>query len=353
MRLVMTEGPIEFEPQRIADEIGEAGGLLRRAQSAFLADLSESRAFRRLERRRRRSARIRTFAAIGTLAMAAGGLTAWFHQEAFRNTSSAQAEPLPAAPSAFKAEPEKPLAVPASLASNTAVVSSTSRKETRTRELVGVTVPTPAVAAPQQAVPSEAQCQEEYKARAFQRAADCFRARTSGAGVEAEVAFYRAARIQAESLNDPRRALALIDEHRARFPAGVMRGEVELLRVRSLNQSGRYDDALSTSEALLGTPAGRALSSELHLLRGQIFQDRKRNCAAAASEFVALIGEPGRLGDEAELRRAGCLEELGRSSDARLAYQQYLRRNNPISADKARQRLSLLENAASDEGGVR
>lgn len=352
MRLVMTEGPIEFEPQRIADEIGEAGGLLRRAQQSYLADLSESRAFRRLERRRRRNAQIRIFAAVGTLALAAGGLTAWFHQEAFRNTESAQAEPLPLAPSAFH-EPAKPLAVPASVASTATIVSGTIRKEPRARELAGATAPAPSLAASQQALPSEAQCQKEYQARAFQQAADCFRSRTSGAGVEAEVALYRSARIHAESLGDPRKALSLIDEHRSRFPQGVMRGEVELLRVRSLNQSGRYDDALSVSEALLGTQAGRTLSSELHLVRGQIFQDRKRNYAAAASEFVALIGEPGRLGDEAELRRASCLEQLGRSSDAVLAYRQYLRRSNPSSAEKARQRLSLLESAANDEGGVR
>jgi hypothetical protein len=87
-------------------------------------------------------------------------------------------------------------------------------------------------------------------------------------------------------------------------------------------------------------------------LRGQIFQDRRQNYAAAASEFVALMGEPGRLGDEAELRRAECLERLGRASDARLAYQQYLRRDNPISADKARKRLASLEGGSSEQGGV-
>ena len=58
------------------------------------------------------------------------------------------------------------------------------------------------------------------------------------------------------------------------------------------------------------------------------------------------------LAQAAELRRAECLERLGRSSDARLAYEQYLRRDNPISADKARRRLGSLEGGASDEGGV-
>jgi hypothetical protein len=349
MSLVMTDGPIEFEPQRIADEVGEAGGLLRDAKQAFLADLSESRAFRQLERRRVRAGRIRTFAAVATVAVAAGGATAWFHQAAFRNTSSAQAEPLPADASAFTAEPEEEIPVSAPRA---AAPSATEVKAERTSNRSRTVPSVSAVSSSPRVVPNEAECQAEYKARAFQRAADCFRSRTSGNDLAAEVATYRAARIHAESLGDPRGALLLLDEHRRRFPNGAMRGEVELLRVRSLNQSGRYDEALAASETLLGTPTGRALSSQLHLLRGQIFQDRRQDCAAAASEFVALMGEPGRLGDEAELRRAECLEKLGRATDARLAYQHYLRRDNPISADKARQRLGSLEGGSSDQGGV-
>ncbi len=350
MSLVMTDGPIEFEPQRIADEVGEAGSLLRGAEQAFLADLSESRAFRRLERRRVRAGRIRIFAAVASVALAAGGATAWFHQEAFRNTSSAQAEPLPPAPPAFTAEPEEFVPVSAPSAATPSVVQAkTGRSSVRSRAVPSAS----AVSSSATVVPSEAECQAEYSARAYQRAADCFRSRSAGNGLEAEVAMYRAARIQAEALGDARGALSLLDEHRRRFPDGAMRGEVELLRVRSLNQSGRYDEALAASEALLGTPTGRALSSELHLLRGRIFQDRRQDYAAAASEFVALMGEPGRLGDEAELRRAECLERLGRASDARLAYQHYLRRDNPVSADKARKRLDSLENESGEQGGVR
>ncbi len=174
----MTEGPAEFEPSRIADEVGEAGGLLRRAEQAFLADLSESRAFRRL----------------GVVVVAPqdsnlcrGGYaghggrraTAWFHQEAFRNTESAQAEPLPVVPSAFNREPEKPLAVPASVASTTASVSSTTRKEPRGRESPGDGSDTLACRVAASAAERGAG-QKEYQERAFLRAADCFRSRTLG-----------------------------------------------------------------------------------------------------------------------------------------------------------------------------
>jgi hypothetical protein len=60
------------------------------------------------------------------------------------------------------------------------------------------------------------------------------------------------------------------------------------------------------------------------------------------SELVALVGEPGERGDEAELRRARCLEKLGRSTDARAAYQHYLERPDARNGQEARRRLSDL-----------
>ena len=59
---------------------------------------------------------------------------------------------------------------------------------------------------------------------------------------------------------------------------------------------------------------------------------------------MALVGEPGVRGDEAELRRAACLEQLGRHQDAKKAYAQYLERENPAAAGRARERLQSLEN---------
>jgi hypothetical protein len=141
--------------------------------------------------------------------------------------------------------------------------------------------------------------------------------------------------------------LALLDEHKKRFPDGAMRGEVDWLRVQALERLGRLDDALGESEKLLATPAGRTLASELHMVRGRIY-DGRSDCGRAASEFVALVGEPGALGDEAELRRAECLEKLGRSDDAAAAYSQYLRRAEPKEAAKARDRLQALHEPSGE-----
>jgi tetratricopeptide (TPR) repeat protein len=122
-----------------------------------------------------------------------------------------------------------------------------------------------------------------------------------------------------------------------------MRGEVAWLRLQCLQAAGRLDEALTESEALLATPVGRTLASKLHFLRGRIYQDARHDCGRAVSEYVALVGELGRRGDEAELRRAECLEQLGRRDDAGTAYEQYLRRPDPAAEAKARERLAILQ----------
>jgi tetratricopeptide (TPR) repeat protein len=171
---------------------------------------------------------------------------------------------------------------------------------------------------------------------------ECFHALGQGSGLQAEVALYEAARLSEEYLHDAPRALRLLDAYERRFPGGKLRTEVEWLRVQSLERAGRLDEALNTSETLLATPSGRRIASDLHFLRGRIYQDKRGDCASAASEFVAMIGETGLRGDEAELRRAQCLEKLGRHDDAVAAYERYLRRPRPASETKARERLLLL-----------
>ncbi len=171
---------------------------------------------------------------------------------------------------------------------------------------------------------------------------DCFRAIASGSGLPAEVALYEAARLTSDSLHDAARALDLLAEHQLRFPSSALRIEVEWLRVRSLEHVGRLDEALSASEALLDAPGGRVLAPKLHALRGRIYGSTRHDCAHAVREYVALLGEPGSAGDDAEFRRAACLEQLERPDEARAAYQRYLDRRDPSHAEAARTRLSAL-----------
>jgi tetratricopeptide (TPR) repeat protein len=189
--------------------------------------------------------------------------------------------------------------------------------------------------------PDEPHCERLAAAGDSERAVGCFEALARGEGLAAEVASYKAARISAEALRDPKRALRLLDEHAARFPSGTMRGEVRWLRVRSLERAARYDEALNESEALLAAPEGRALSSDLHWLRAGIYEARN-DCQRAASELVSLVGDPGPRGDAAEMRRAACFERLGKSAEALVAYEKYLERSAPERADEARARVEAL-----------
>jgi tetratricopeptide (TPR) repeat protein len=189
---------------------------------------------------------------------------------------------------------------------------------------------------------TEAKCREWSAAGRTEKAIDCFRSVARGTGLEGEVALYEAARLTADGLHDPSRALGLLAEYDKRFTGGAMRGEAAWLRIRAQRDAGRFDEALAGSEALLASPEGRALASELHWLRGQIYQENRHDCASAVSELVALVGEPGERGDAAEVRRARCLEQLGRTDDAVAAYERYLARPEPRRASEAKSRLSAL-----------
>ena len=89
----------------------------------------------------------------------------------------------------------------------------------------------------------------------------------------------------------------------------------------------------------------------MHLLRGRIYAGERHECALALPEYVALLGEPGSAGDEAEFNRAQCLEQLHRPDEARAAYQRYLARPDARLAEAARVRLGALANSTPNSQG--
>jgi hypothetical protein len=350
----MSREPFEPDPRRIAQEVGVAGDLVRRADRAFGLDLSEARAWEGLKRRRRRALLFGTLPMAAALAIALGAAGA--RLRALHQADSVRIEPDPASVAAVERASEPQLQLQfesqsqgrAVLADRIDVVAS-SRASPPSPASPPSLPSLPSARAP--LAPSEARCQRLASAGDAEGAIECFLSLAQGSGVSADVALYWAARISADHSRDPLRTLALLDEHKKRFPDGAMRGEVEWLRVRVLDRLGRFDEALGESERLLATPAGRTLASELHMVRGRIYQDAANDCAHAASEFVALVGEPGPLGDEAELRRAECLEKLGRPGQAAAAYSQYLRRATALHAAKVRERLQSLEAQGIDPEG--
>jgi tetratricopeptide (TPR) repeat protein len=325
----MSHEPPPENPPPLRDEPGAAGALLREGEAAFRRGLDESQAFGRGTRTRKRRATATWSAAI---ALCAGGLV-WLGTKA-----SAPFVP----PGAISVTAETWMLAPSPAPSAVAPALAVSTNAVMPPPPPAPPAPPLSVQAPV-SLASEAECRAELAANKAERAVECFRARSREPGVKGEVASYEAARVVFERLNDPARALPWLEEHRQRFPDGALRGEVEWLRVRSLEQAGRFQEALAASETLLASAQGRTLNAELHLLRARIHADALGDCAEAVNELVALIGDPSARGDEAELRRAACLEKLGREGDAIAAYQQYLVRTQPKQAAKAQERLNALE----------
>jgi len=331
------------EPPRLASRDDRAGRLLREAEHAFRAHLSPDRAWNRFQARRQR----RWFTRFAVLAAAAAGAVVFVHQRLAVRASTEPvtlvAEHVPASPprsptpSHDEVVERRISPPPSSVARSRPLLRAASSLIATARE---ATTPLPPETL------TDATCRAWASQAHPERAVDCYQSLARESGIGAEVALYEAARLSAEALGDAPRALGLLQQHNARFPNSVLRVEVQWLKIRSLERAGKLDEALSASEALLDSAVGRALAPKLHLLRGRIYATARRECALALPEYVALLGEPGPAGDEAEFNRAQCLEQLHKPEEARAAYQRYLGRSDARSADAARARLLALANAA-------
>src|SRR5690606_11539952 len=112
-------------------------------------------------------------------------------------------------------------------------------------------------------------------------------------------------------LGNPARALEVLERHQRRLAEGPLRGEAAQLRVVVLYALSKDQEALAASEAVLGAPWGLDAAPRMRWIRGRIYEDRLKDCGRAVEEYLTLLGRPGPKADEAELRRAGCLEQLG------------------------------------------
>ena len=334
-------------PRRLATAEDRTGELLRQADRAFRSQISPERAWNRFQARRQRRGLIR-FAVLA----AATSLAVAFARHRLL--------PVPVEPPTLVAE-HVPAPQPSSVASARAVVLErrvsppasavpARSNPTRPSSALAPSPRTPIALLPAEPL-SDATCRRWATEARPERAIDCYQSLARDSGIGAEVALYEAARLSAEALADAPRALALLEQHGARFPNSALRVEVEWLKIRSLERAGRLDEALSASEALLDSPVGRALAPKLHLLRGRIYAEARHECALALPEYVALLGEPGPAGDEAEFKRAQCLDQLQKRKEARAAYQCYLDRADARSAEAARARLDALSDAAKASEG--
>jgi tetratricopeptide (TPR) repeat protein len=185
-----------------------------------------------------------------------------------------------------------------------------------------------------------ASCEAAAGAGRPREALDCYRRIDGGTNLAAELALYEAARLELRLTSDARAALETLDAYTRRFPLGSLRAEVELTRVELLPRVGEHMRALDLSERLLREHPDR--ERDLRLLRGNIFREALGDCERAEPEYrVAAVGA-GRASDDAAFYDAVCVELLGRTAEAVLAYEAYLGRPRPAHETEARKRLSTL-----------
>lgn len=370
----MSRDPLASEPQRWLDRASDDPGhvLLRQANREYELGLTPTRSWYALQQRRKRRAGTQAL----TLALALVGATLvslWFAhprqlidptpalvlmpeppRPARSASSSAHAPPPASVAESVLVTPKSPSPAPRRSARGTGTPPARASAQAEPSQRVHAKAVGAQLAQSTTSPPTDGDVLEPARSRADEtrcrqlavgapaESALCFEQLARGERLQAEVALLEIARIRAERLGDSRGALLALQEHRRRFPNGALRGEVDVATVRALARLGHTAEALTESAELLAKPWGRAVASELHLLRGRLYEERLGNCSRAVTEYVALLGERGAAAEEAELRRARCLVTLGRRADARQALERYLERKDALFRGQARETLAGL-----------
>ena len=125
---------------------------------------------------------------------------------------------------------------------------------------------------------------------------------------------------------DPKGALALLDEHRARFATGALAVEEKLTRVDALLQLGRRAEALALLEPLRSPWTGRR--RDLLVTRAELRSEVGR-CAEALVDFGTLVSDGAHGSRDATYERAlygraSCRARRGERAGARADLERYL-----------------------------
>jgi hypothetical protein len=177
-----------------------------------------------------------------------------------------------------------------------------------------------------------------------ERALVCFGAVARGDGLEAEIALYETARLRRDVMSDPRGGLASLAEYHRRFPAGSLRDEALTSTVDLMARVGDAEGALARSAELLERAHSPERRAELHMVRGNVFRQLKRDWARAEAEYArAASAASAPLADDAAFWRAVCIEAAGARERAATAFTSYLQRPKPRHAAEARARLQMLQ----------
>jgi hypothetical protein len=126
--------------------------------------------------------------------------------------------------------------------------------------------------------------------------------------------------------DDAPAALAILDAHEQRFPAGALGPEATLTRIEALLKARRNTDALSLLDR--ATPVARGRGRDLLVARAELRATAGRRAAASADFDRLLAGDPvsDSITERATWGRAACRAADGDAVGARRDLQDYLGR---------------------------
>jgi len=126
---------------------------------------------------------------------------------------------------------------------------------------------------------------------------------------------------------NPGRALAMLDQHRARFGAnGALEPDAKETRIEALLRLGRHDQALGLLDAQTLTAAG--VGREMLVARAELRAEKGR-CGAALNDFNLLLAAetpPDLVTERALYGRATCRAQQSDWTGARSDLEHYLAR---------------------------
>ena len=293
----MKKPALQF-PSRLVENTDEIGQLLRESMEDSPQWPSEPKSWHGLvEKRQGPALRIRISLGYGmaVLGACAIALVYWAQLDQHRTRFSAAPEVTSPARAPSAQEPARAAAaahpVPEAAARSRRASSPRLEDNGRTggaatgNEVARESAPAATPDKANDTLETSAVCAVMVRKGQLEQAADCYGRIAQGSSMDAEVALYEKARLESRALGRGGAALATLDEHARRFPAGVLSTEAGLTRIELLTRLGRNDEALRAIETALAGPIGKERGGDLYALRGQILSNRG-DCVGANAAFA-------------------------------------------------------------------
>ena len=269
-------------PSRLTDGEDRAAGVIQRALAEPAIGPSERQSWRKLQHRQARALPRRSVVALAC-AFSFAVLVAWFVRVNHEPSAS------------LRPDVWSPTGAPTAAASVAGRAAPGTLAPPAAAELAP---PAPAKSAGRpQPETSATRCAKFARDGEYDSATRCYDRVARGSGMPAELALYEKARLESKAMGHGALALLTLDEHRRRFPAGVLAAEVGITRIELLTQLGRPSDALTAIDQALQSPLGRERGGDLQVLRSDLLS-AQGDCSAAldAARMAQQLGvHPSRL----------------------------------------------------------